>query len=57
MNFVKVSLVLLIIKVEPYWNVNCRYIIAVLLSAFIKVEPYWNVNKVGEISFSYVEVD
>ena len=32
------------IKVEPYWNVNFLSITIRLFLFLIKVEPYWNVN-------------
>ena len=35
---------ILIIKVEPYWNVNLALLLK-FSSLMIKVEPYWNVNK------------
>ena len=34
----------LVIKVEPYWNVNCVNHDGSLGVEGIKVEPYWNVN-------------
>ena len=33
-----------LIKVEPYWNVNRKLIIKCCNNNVIKVEPYWNVN-------------
>ena len=36
--------VLLLIKVEPYWNVNVKIDFLLYIATFIKVEPYWNVN-------------
>ena len=35
----------LLIKVEPYWNVNLVCEIQGGYTNEIKVEPYWNVNK------------
>ena len=34
----------LMIKVEPYWNVNPLFIRIKKSDVLIKVEPYWNVN-------------
>ena len=34
----------LLIKVEPYWNVNTSKKFHKLNNTTIKVEPYWNVN-------------
>ena len=35
---------MMLIKVEPYWNVNVLGAIRAGLPLYIKVEPYWNVN-------------
>ena len=34
----------IIIKVEPYWNVNISTEAVIVMGGGIKVEPYWNVN-------------
>ena len=34
----------ILIKVEPYWNVNYEPYQEDKLTILIKVEPYWNVN-------------
>ena len=38
------TLILVFIKVEPYWNVNLDNLGYSPYSKVIKVEPYWNVN-------------
>ena len=35
----------MLIKVEPYWNVNLVNESYLKLIKNIKVEPYWNVNE------------
>ena len=38
------QLLILLIKVEPYWNVNKILGLDKMQNGGIKVEPYWNVN-------------
>ena len=47
----------LIIKVEPYWNVNSNNVRPTLGWDKIKVEPYWNVNTIeGDIWLSLKKI-
>ena len=39
----------ILIKVEPYWNVNYEPYQEDKLTILIKVEPYWNVNSLFNI--------
>ena len=38
----------LLIKVEPYWNVNNYNETFKAFEGLIKVEPYWNVNLIPD---------
>ena len=38
----------IMIKVEPYWNVNNGITLQGYNETTIKVEPYWNVNDILE---------
>ena len=43
------NIIVSLIKVEPYWNVNTVLTFSINCSVAIKVEPYWNVNGVAII--------
>ena len=38
------NIIVSLIKVEPYWNVNIILFKLISLFILIKVEPYWNVS-------------